>query len=204
MAEIIAIFAWPLIFLVAFLLFILFFRKNINGLLKSIKISRGNFKACLGKEEQVIQNSSKKLPEPLEKLYNSPTVNILIQDLKKDPQLQLQDKDELIETLFHRLALRTLAAKSEEVYSLIFGSQLNLLMKVNNSIVITEEFAREWYSATIAEKPNLTNFTYDRYMNFFLHFGLLIRHEKGYEITFYGREFILYLTLTGKNFTLAY
>lgn len=125
--------------------------------------------------------------------------NDLVREFENDIQkglTSLSDRDQIKVLRLHYAATR-IAYYFQEVYSIIWGSQLSAL-EFLNSTAAPRESLRAFYVAGASQYPSIyTNDSFDRWLGF-LESQLLIRSDGGrMGITVRGREFLSYLTKTG-------
>lgn len=125
--------------------------------------------------------------------------NDLVREFEDDIQkglTALSDKDQ-IKVLRRHYAATRIAYYFQEVYSIIWGSQLSALEFLNSNTAPRESL-RPFYVAGASQYPSIyTNDSFDRWLGF-LESQLLIKNGGGQMgITIRGREFLTYLTNVG-------
>lgn len=96
----------------------------------------------------------------------------------------------------------------ERIYSVIYGSQLSLLTRLNSSGAISTADAAQYYLAATEQYPTLRNYTYPNYINFLVSQGLInLTGEIGngtLSIGVLGKEFLEYLATSGLTLNKAF
>ena len=123
--------------------------------------------------------------------------------IKKDLENRRIDDKKAIEILCRHLAGTQIALNFEQIYSTIWGSQINLL-KYLNSRVPTGDTADNlkvifYETAAIIHPLIYAGYPFENYL-YFLRSRTLIMEENGiYNITNLGRDFLVYMMQTGKS-----
>jgi len=104
-----------------------------------------------------------------------------------------------VPVLIRYLAALSIAFSFEQVYRVIFGSQLNLLTYLNSEVSGQPiEVLRVFYTLAASQYPDFYNsYAFERWLGY-LKDNTLVREDAGrLSITVRGREFLAYLTRTG-------
>ncbi len=135
--------------------------------------------------------------------YNSNPLLIWIQSFEKviaEAKVKLNlEESYLQKKLIGYSASIDMALFYEKLYSLIFGSQINLLHYLRASIPygVEKEFIRKrYYDEAVKKYPNLKTYLFESYMNFLESWFLIIKiieeGNEGYKITNIGVAFLDY------------
>jgi hypothetical protein len=108
------------------------------------------------------------------------------------------DDQKIIPVLINRLAVIQLLLSAEQIYRMIFGSQIALLKQLNTSGPVPRAQFMSVYNNAKARWSNAyTSYSFDQYVGFLLNQGLIISIGDGYAITNAGREFLKWMAETG-------
>lgn len=89
----------------------------------------------------------------------------------------------------------------ENIYSAIFGGQIQLLQLLNERSpggLPNDLIQREWSEYIERFKPNLDTWELSNFLGFLQVKDLIVQDEGGVKITEYGREFLVWLTKQGR------
>lgn len=191
---------WP--FIVAG--FLIYFRKNIGGLIDRITLLKGPGGTEIRAEQQ---QRVEKQEEGIEEISKGDVKNDLesrIEEIKKQYEDQLSkekkvstDKDQIINNLLEQLSFKSLQLEFEQIYRLIFGSQIDLLKRLKTAPYFRESIGDTIFFFVLTQRifPIFTNWTFTQYLNF-LFTTNLIYFEKGcYFITDKGKAFLAYIEI---------
>jgi hypothetical protein len=109
----------------------------------------------------------------------------------------IQNTGEKVDLLIRDLAICQLVVSFEETYRLIFGSQIYILKRVNESKLLKQSVVEEYFRNTQKLFPAFTDWDADRYMSFLLTFHLLWYQSEQYAITPFGIEFLTWMARVG-------
>ena len=189
---------WPVVFLAVALVVIFLFRAQFAVFLSRVtSIGKGGLKI----EPATGQQSQPDRSKPAQELIRTLDSAALLEQerlIKSDLERRgLEHTGETIEVLVRYLATYQLAVAFEEIYRLIFGSQIYLLKRANESRIISQATVEEHFRHTQTLFPGLADWNVDGYMAFLLTRGLLQRSGENYTITLLGTEFLGWMIKIG-------
>lgn len=181
-------------------LFFVIFWKPIAELIRKIRnIGKGGINFGGKQEEELNPESTGKTVEELTRTLNS-------QLLEENAQFirgllagwKLNDKDSVEVLVKHYSALQ-IAYIFEQIYRLIFGSQLNALDFLNTQPTAQpREAVRIFYTLAASQYPEYyRSYSFEDWLGFMKQ-SILVREDAGLlHITVMGREFLTHLTKAG-------
>lgn len=198
---IIANLSWPHVSLVFAIFFVIIFYKPIRDFIGRIKSigKTGLTTETVPKPQD--EEKRKRAVEELMKLRDSPLMLEVETLIKKDlEQRGLETGGDTIRILIRHLAATQLILDFEQIHSLIFGSQIFLLKKLN-------EVAGQGHETQFVEKhfqhvqqlfPNdLGTWTLEQYLAYLVGRNLITISGGKYHITVKGVEFLVWMVKTG-------
>jgi hypothetical protein len=189
---------WPVVFLAVALVVIFLFRAQLATFLSRVtSIGKGGLKIEPVTGQQTQPDRSKQAQELMRALDSAALLEqerVIKADLEKRG---LEHTGETIEVLVRHLASFQLAVVFEEIYRLIFGSQIYVLKRANESRILSRASVEEHFRNTQTLFPGLADWDVDHYMSFLLTRGLLQRVGEDYAITPFGTEFLGWMVRIG-------
>ncbi|MHC8334578.1 hypothetical protein [Pseudomonas sp. LB3P25] len=191
---------WPHAVLIMFCIVIVYFKDEIKVVIPRIKkIGADGFE--VESPLPPIQPSAKD-----SELQNIPkgdfphTFGIVLDLVKK----QIEDKDqaEALQFLVGDDAGWRVLSYFENIYSYIFGGQIQLLQLLNQRGTFGLSFVeaeREWEAYKDRFKPNLDELEMDTFLGFLITKELIIKTETAIIITLTGNEFLQWMTKFGRS-----
>jgi hypothetical protein len=87
----------------------------------------------------------------------------------------------------------------ESINKHIWGSQLELLLRVNSQVngALVDELKGSYEKAAATHPTGLKEYPFDSYLEFLINSGLLIRANGRVYITSFAKEFLAHLARTG-------
>ncbi|MBI5888237.1 MAG: hypothetical protein HZB82_05950 [Deltaproteobacteria bacterium] len=195
---------WPHVTLVFAAFFIIIFRKALNGLISRVtSIDKSGVKVAPTPE---IQREEQK-KEFVQELLLAAGDSVMIRDIEERIKTELTSKGletngDTVVVLIKHLAATQLFLKFEQTHSVIFGSQIFLLKKLNEVagqgkpqefIVAHFENTKKIYPATF-EKWSL-----EQYLSFLFSWSLLTVKDNNYHITNLGVDYLTWIARYGKS-----
>lgn len=180
--------AWP----AAVVSIVLLFRSEIRGLLPRIREA-----GPTGVKIDPSGQQDQKAP-PINELPKSAHLLRPAQQLEVDrikEQLKAISPSDHESDLIVALALARLSSYFENTYSLILGSQLSLLRRLNASDVMDLDQARQFFAAEVAKRDPepYKNFSFESWLHYLLSRNLVSQTGGKISISEHGREFLLYI-----------
>jgi len=185
---------WPLTALVAFAVFILLFRAPIVNVIQRIRSIKKD-----GIETGPISSQSEvpapKDAEALLRTFESPMLLEAEESVRSELKRRgLDCSPPAVEVLVRHLVRAQIQAAFEQVYRLIFGSQIALLKEANTNLGISFEAAKAVYAAAGAQHPELLQtISYQDYIGFMLNQKLVLESNGSYRSTVRGQTFLEWL-----------
>ena len=177
-----------LIFVFA-LIFIFTFRKPLMGLIdRTEKIGKDGLTA--GNKSKIQDDSSPTTSESVQTLLdyvgNSIVINELETNIVKDLKgKNLDSSGDTAKVLIKHLAGTQALLAFERIYSNIFGSQIQLLKRLNEQSR-DNDFALQHYNQVCENVPNFKDsVTYDNYNNFLISNILIIKKDNSIKVLKY-------------------
>jgi hypothetical protein len=190
-----------LIFVFA-LIFIFTFKKPLMGLIeRTEKIGKDGL--TVGNNSKIQENSSQSTSESVQTLLDYVGNSIVINKLETNIVKDLKDKNldssgDTAKVLIKHLAGTQALLAFERIYSNIFGSQIQLLKRLNEQSR-DNEYVLQHYNQICEKVPNFKDsITYDIYNNFLISNILIIKEDDSFLVTNMGIEFLTWLTRNGK------
>ena len=194
-AIIIGHLAWPATCLIIFLIL----KNPLSELIRNIKsVSRSGVKFNLQKNQTNID-------EPKNNFSNeerhSPLIEERVDAIKSSlDELKLPDELAQKQRVIIELALEQILRNFEQIYGIIYSSQIILLRKLNrHGSMITKKNMHTMFNAFQKEKPDpLDNFTVDTYLKFLFDAELITCSDNIFNITEKGSEYLTWMKSVGK------
>ena len=192
---------WPLLVLILGIFFILVFRKPLSNILARIR-SIGKRGIDINVSPQLENEDKRKAAvDELMRVGDSSVLieleNAILKDLN---ERGLETHGDSIKILTKHLAITQLALDFEQIYHLIFGSQIKLLKRLNQSLGVglSKEDVEDYFETIkIAFPEVIRNWNLADYLSFLLSRALITRQENNYHITIKGIEFLIWMIRTG-------
>jgi hypothetical protein len=200
--KILCSFGWPLVSLIFALIFIFVFKKAIREFIGKIKsVGKEGLKTESSQTTEV-EEKRKQAVEELMKFGDSNVTHELESYIFKDLKQQgLNTDSDTVKVLIRHLAATQLALDFEQIYNIIFGSQIFLLRKLNeaagtglNIDIIKTHF--KYVQGLFDEQLN--NWTMEQYLSFLFRKTLITVKDNNYHITIKGVDFLVWLTKTAR------
>ncbi len=215
--SIIIPFVWPITVFISLVTMALIFRKPVCNLISlGIKLKHKDFEAVVGSTEdidkatqqtQISSTANSSLDNFQPQLYNNNLINIVIENLKKeDNDLNLAGKVDS-DYLYRRCAIFRILLEFEKVYSVIFGSQLFILKMLNQSPDgAPYKLIEQFFENTIKNQHDgfYDDFSFDQFMSFLIKKDLVTIANGNFQLTVFGKEFLIILYADGRRDTRPY
>jgi hypothetical protein len=204
MEQVLKAIGWPHLTFLFCLIFLLLFRGQLASLISRItSISKSGVKAESIPEIQREKKKTEAVQELLLVIGNS----IVLDDLEKRIRSELIDHglgndEDTIKVLIKHFAAAKLLLEFEQIYNLIFGSQIFLLKKLNE--VVGQGKSNEFVELHFQHVKELFNkelggWSFDQYMMFLLGRLLVVNNNGIYHITNFGVEFLTWMARNGRS-----
>jgi len=204
MREIVEALGWPHFTFLFSLVFVLLFKGQIGSLISRVtSIGKSGLKAEMLPEVQREKQKSEAIQELLLEVGNSVVLADTEGRIKADIiERGLGNDEDTIKVLIKHLAGARLLLEFEQIYNLIFGSQIHLLKQLNE--VVGQGQNNQFVQAYVEDvkamfAEELGSWSFDEYMTF-LSARLLVVDNKGiYHITNLGVEFLTWMARNGRS-----
>lgn len=212
--TVISIFAYPIAIVIIFVSFFVIFRKSISTLIPRAK-KAGPAGVTFDPQHPPLSDHQNEDDIDRENKIIDELMNYgdsdLIPEAKQLIEADLAEKGitddrQKVNILIHHLAATQITLEFEQIYSIIFGSQLRLLKQLNE--VAGQGRNREWleqYFGTVQKAHNYSaDWNVDSYMRFLQYRNLVITQNNLCHITDKGRDFLLWIIRAQKSENRAY
>ncbi len=202
-AAIISSVGWPQAALVFALVFVLLFFKPLRGFIDRVRSVGKDGVTTADIPKAQIAETKKTAVEDLMRLGDS----TLLKEVESAILGELEQKGldatgDSVRVLTHYLAATQMALEFEQVHSVIFGSQIFLLKKLNefSGVGLDPSYVQKHFDHVQGLfSEGLGDWNLEKYLSFLLN-RLLIRMDFGkYHITVRGAEFLMWLVRMGRN-----
>ncbi len=196
------ILVWPIVVLIIAPFFLWVFRKPLSSLILRIK-SIGTVNTFEPRPQKEEKNK-----EAVQELLNVGGGSVILNEIESTIRQELKDRDidtdmnkDTINILIKHLAATQLILDFEQIYSMIFGSQIRLLQKLNQSVNrgIQIEELQSYFEQTQKNFPQpLSTWSLDGYLKFLIGRYLIVAKGNSYCLTDKGVEYLSWMTNKGK------
>lgn len=197
---------WPFAVFLIVVFISLMFRRQLAGLIdRATRIDRTGISAEVNVESQ--QKTSPQNREAIESLLAEVGGSPVVTEKENVIRANIENRGvtieegELVDVLIKHLALSQIILEFEQIYNLIFGSQIHLLKALNSSFQqglpvesLNEHFE---YFRSLSPAPSDT-WTVELYSNLLITRRLIDIRENRLYLTGYGLEFLLWMTRNGR------
>jgi hypothetical protein len=195
--QILASIGWPIVTLIFAVFFVLLFRKPLFGFIERIRSVSKDGVSTESIQKAQIEEPKKKAVEDLMRLGDSTLLKEIEAAIADGLEKQgLDSGSDSVKVLTHHLAATQIALEFEQVHSVIFGSQIFLLKKLNEypGVGLDSDFVAQHFAHVHKLFPeSLGNWTIEQYLSFLFN-RFLIRQDFGkYHITIRGAEFLIWM-----------
>jgi hypothetical protein len=202
LSKIIGSIGWPHIALIFGLIFMFKFQKQIREFIGRIKsVGKGGVTTESSPEIQK-EDQRQKAVEELMNIGDSIVIRELEQLIKADLKKRgLESEGDSINILSRHLAATQLVLDFEQIHSLIFGSQIYLLKKLNEVAGQgkSKEFINNYFSQVKDMFNELREWTVEQYLDFLRSRALITFQDGNYHITNKGVEYLTWMIRTGHS-----
>jgi hypothetical protein len=204
METIITALSWPCVVLILGTIFLIIFRKPLNSFIARItSIDKSGIKALQTPEVQ--REEQKK--EVVQQLLLAIGDTIVLRDVEGHITSDLQQKGletagDTVKILVKRLAATTILLEFEQIYNLIFGSQIFLLKKLNEVAGQgkASDLIRDYFKRVQNLFPeSFNNWSLEQYLEFLINRSLITTRGNIYHITNLGVEYLTWMVRNGKG-----
>jgi hypothetical protein len=200
--DILTTVAWPVATVGCIVFVCIFFRKQFAALLdRTTSLGKEGLKTSPPTGQATQELDKLKQAQQLMEALTSPVIrereDLIHQELKAKG---LEDESETAKVLIRYLATAQLIVTFEELYRVIFGSQIFLLRTANENRAagLHKSFVQRHFS-NVQEMfaPTFQQWTVENYLHFVLNSRLLIDDEDFYRISNLGVEFLEWIVKVG-------
>lgn len=189
-SQVIASVAWPS----ATLCFLWIYKAPVSGFIDRLQKFRGSFfeATTVGQGNQQ-EDKPSNLSE-LEKIISPEVVALNIEQAKNLFMPLLGTGKDREESLFKIISSMSIAIRYHQAYSLIFGSQLNLLFDLNSKVAGSLVEARTFYDHATRQFPETYKaYSFEQWMGYLSFHGLVQVMGETVSLTVVGKGFLNFL-----------
>lgn len=202
MTDILKVFIWPVAVVGCFVFACIYFRKNVAALLdRTTSVGKEGLKTSPPTGQTTQEIDKVKQARDLVEALTSPVIREREEQIRRDLEGKgLEDNSETVKVLVRYLATTQLIVTFEEIYRVIFGSQIFLLKTANENRAagLHERFVQDHFShVQKLFAPSFDHWNADNYVNFLLTSSLLRKDGEFYGITNLGVDFLEWITKVG-------
>jgi len=184
--------------------FVLLFRKALLGLISRItSIDKSGIKTSQAPEAQREKQKKESVQQLLLVVGNSIVIKEIEGRIREDLKKKgLETEGGTIKVLINHLAGTRMFLEFEQLYNIIFGSQIILLKKLNE---VTgqgkpiEFVANHFENVKGLFTEQLGNWSLEQYLNFLIERRLIVTKGNIYHITNMGVEYLTWMVRNGKR-----
>lgn len=127
--------------------------------------------------------------------FSEETLSSIDNIIESETQIiQVEGIQNKYDRIYKYAKLIILIKNAEKIYSLIYGSQIRMLQRLNYSHTETKEELKLYYENASKNNPEgYKNYPYDSYLNFLIQNGLISIENENVSITYNGRDFLRYI-----------
>ena len=200
---------WPGVVLVCFGIIIFLFRQQVGAFLNRVdSVGKDGLKASSPTQpeqqaKQEVQQAKNKNVQELTQAFSSVPVRERENLIKAELQARHLDyTGDTIDVLVTHLAHTQIALTFEQIYKIIFGSQLYILKQVNMKGMLTEaELVAHFEHVKKLFPPTFDTWTTESYVSYLINSGLLKKEGNTFVLTSLGFEFLPWVVRRGYSET---
>lgn len=204
MEAIIKSISWPHLTFLFAVFFVFLFRKPLFGLISRItSIDKGGIKASQTPEAQREEQKKEAVQELLLAIGDSIVLRDVEGRIKEDLKGRgLETDGDTIKVLIKHLGAAKILLEFEQIYNLIFGSQIFLLKKLNE--VAGQGKPREFVAVYFKHAKSLFpeqlgNWSLEQYLAFLIARLLITTQGDSFHITNLGVEYLTWMIRNGRR-----
>lgn len=194
---------WPLATLLFAIFGTLIFRKPLYGFIERVRHVGKDGVSTNEIPKAQIEETKKKAVEDLMRLGDSALLQEIEKSILSDLQIRgLDCATDSVKILSRHLAATRIALEFEQVHSVIFGSQIYLLKKLNEypGVGLNSDFVKKHFiDVQLLFPVDLGNWTLENYLNFLFNRFLIRKDFDSYRITVRGAEFLMWMVRMGRS-----
>ncbi len=194
---------WPHVSLIFVLIFIFVFKRAISVFIGRIKsVGKEGLKTEFTQTVE-IEEKRKQAVEELMKFGDSNVTDELENCIRQDLiNRGLGTDNDTVKVLIRLLAATQLALDFEQIYNIIFGSQIFLLRKLNEAAGVGKDhdFMKTHFENIQSLFPEqLNDWTLEQYLSYLFRVTLITIKDNNYHITIKGVDFLIWLTKAARR-----
>ncbi len=201
--KLLSSFGWPHVTLIFALIFILVFKKAIREFIGKIKSVGKEGLKTESIQTAEVEKKRKQAVEELMEFGDSNVTNKFETFIRDDLKKRGLDTDSDTEkVLIRHLAATQLALDFEQIYNIIFGSQIFLMRKLNEAAgkgVDFELIKSHFENVQELFNEELGHWTVEEYLSFLFGRFLITVEDDNYHVTIKGVDFLIWLTKTARS-----
>ena len=200
--KVIGSLGWPHIALIIGIFFMIIFRVPIATFIGRIRTVG---KAGVTTETSPLAQSDEKRKiavDELMKVGDSIVLKELEHSTVKDLSSRgLDTEGDTVKVLIRNLAATQLALDYEQIYNLIYGSQILLLRRLNEAVGQgrLKEYMDDYFLKVKSKHQDLFTWSFEQYLDFLFKRALIITVDGKYNITTKGVDFLTWIVRNGRT-----
>jgi len=200
--KVIGSLGWPHIALIIGIFFMIIFRVPIATFIGRIRTVG---KAGVTTETSPLAQSDEKRKiavDELMKVGDSIVLKELEHSTVKDLSSRgLDTEGDTVKVLIRNLAATQLALDYEQIYNLIYGSQILLLRRLNEAVGQgrLKEYMDDYFLKVKSKHQDLFTWSFEQYLDFLFKRALIITVDGKYHITTKGVDFLTWIVRNGRT-----
>lgn len=127
--------------------------------------------------------------------FSDNTLDSIDEIIENETQLNSVDGfQNKYERIYKYAKILIVIKNAEKIYSLIYGSQIRMLQRLNYSHIESKSELKLYYDNAVKNNPEgYKNYSYESYLNFLVQNGLIKIENENVSITDMGRDFLRYI-----------
>jgi hypothetical protein len=205
LAEFVAALGWPHFAFLFGLVIVFVFRAQLKSLLGRVtSIDKTGIKTQPNPDIQ--REESKKLEAAHELMIgigNSVVMQGIEERIRNDlAAKQLKIEDETSRVLVKHLAATIMSLEFEQIHSLVFGSQIYLLKRLNEVVGLgqtPESIKAHFENVQRLFNDAFSSWSQEKYLEFLFNRNLIALQDSRYHITAVGKEYLIWIAKNGSR-----
>jgi hypothetical protein len=202
MTDILKVIAWPIAVGACFVFSCIYFRRHLAALLdRTTSVGKEGLKTSPPTGQTTQEIDKIKQARELVEALTSPVIREREDGIRKELKDKgLQDDSETVKVLVRYLATTQLIVRFEELYRIIFGSQIFLLKAANENRAagLHDKFVHDHFTQVQQIfAPTFDQWKTENYVHFLISSSLLVKDGDSYRITNLGVDFLEWITKIG-------
>lgn len=194
---------WPHISLIFGVIFLFMFRTQIGDFIKRVRsVGKGGVTTDTEIFQQEQNKDKSSFLQHIE-IEKSILLNEIEKDISEDLESrELESESDKIKVLVRNLAITRINLDHEQTYNMIFGSQIFLLKKLNESAGVgrSKDYVIKFFgSVKDSYEEEFSDWELNQYLAFLSARSLITIKEDNYHISNKGQDFVIWMAKYGKT-----